>query len=182
MATRKKKKVEAAEKLEAAVIEETVEDQVDADAQAVAEITAETEAEPDDKKESDGDDKPEGDDKGEAKLEPKFSQAEGQRFVDEFGEIGAVWFVEGITFEQAQERQLSQLKDRLDDLLTENIALKSRIEAADFGESEGVEFSNAPADTGDNADIFEAHKKHLPRAAAAFATRFEVDRNNNGRG
>ena len=198
MAARKRKKP-AADQLESATIEAPIEDQVvedqiaedqiedqdadqvdvDGSAEVVEEIVADTEAAKDDKKD-------EKDEKGEKpadepELKPKFTQAEGERFVSEFGEIGATWFVEGITFEQAQERQLSQLKETLEQLKEENAELRQRVGAAEFGESEGVEFSNAPADLGNNAAIFESHAKHLPRAAAAFATRFEVDRNGNGR-
>ena len=202
MAARKRKKP-AAEKFESATIEAPVEDQVaehqvaedqiaedqadedqvdvDGSAEAVEEIIADAEAAKDDKKDDKKDDQAEKAPADDVKLKPKFTQAEGERFVAEFGEIGASWFVEGISFEQAQERQLSQLKETLDQLKEENAELRQRLGAAEFGEADGVEFSNAPAELGNNAAIFESHSKHLPRAAAAFATRFEVERNGNGR-
>ena len=187
MAAKKRRAKAASDKLDAAVAEEAVEDQVEekiadqldepaddqesADAEAVDEIIAETEPESADEK----------GDEPEAQLKPKFDQAEGKRFVAEFGEIGAVWFVEGITFEQAQERQLSQLKSRLDDLLAENEKLKSQVSAVEFGEGDPLEFSASAIGEDDNSAIRSDFERVIPRAAAAFATRFEVDRNGNGK-
>ena len=186
MATRKSKKSAAAEKLDAVVVDEPLADeatdqvdadQVAADEAAVAEIADETAPEADDQADDQAAEKPEAD----VKLEPKFSQDEGRRFVAEFGEIGAVWFVEGLTFEQAQDRHLSQLKGRLDELLAENEKLKGRVDAAEFGENEPVEFSAAAVgDDLERSAIRSDYEKKLPRAAAAFATRFDVSRNGNG--
>ena len=194
MPARKKKaskKPEIGDKLEAAVVEETVEqvDQVEAieepatdDQAAVEEIIAETVDQAKDKPADDAKDEKPADEKDDVKLEPKFSQSEGQKFVREFGDIGAVWFVEGITFEEGQQRQLSQLQTELAALRDENEQLRQRVSAVEICEADGVEFSAAPQNEETaNSQLFNDYQSKLPTAAAAFATRFEVARNNNGR-
>jgi len=57
----------------------------------------------------------------------------GQRFLDTFGEQGALWFAEGITFEEAEKRYLAAIK-------AENEELKQRLSLVDRGEKEPAEF------------------------------------------
>lgn len=77
-----------------------------------------------------------------AALTPELSA--GKRFIEAFGEKGAVWFVEGKTFEdchvlhsQSQQEQITALSDKVSDLETR---LAAATRAA--GESEPLDFQS----------------------------------------
>ena len=63
----------------------------------------------------------------------------GQRFVDAFGDRGARWFVEGLSFEDAQTRYVAELEAEIEEL-------KQQLSAVDRGEDEPAEFSDAEPD------------------------------------
>lgn len=64
----------------------------------------------------------------EAPVQPavQMSENNGKRFLDAFGDKGGVWFAQGMTFEQAQEQYVKELK-------AENDALKARVGTTDRG-------------------------------------------------
>lgn len=65
-------------------------------------------------------------------------KAEGQRFIEAFGNDGAVWFAQGLTFEDAQTQFVKTLRE-------ENESLKQRLSGAgqSLGEEDALEFSEA---------------------------------------
>ena len=71
----------------------------------------------------------------------------GRQFMTEFGEQGAVWFVEGLTLDQARTKFASSLKDRTKALESENADLKAKLADAQTklslkrGETTPVSFS-----------------------------------------
>jgi len=60
-------------------------------------------------------------------------RAECKRFVDAFGEKGGVWYAEGLSFDEARERESAELKARVAEL-------EGRLAAVDRGEEEPAEF------------------------------------------
>lgn len=92
----------------------------------------------------DGDEQPQPQQAGEAdadEQEPQLSEgpAECKRYVEAFGAQGGVWYAEGLSFEQAQQRQSEALK-------AENVELRRRLAAAgaDLGEADPLEFQPQP--------------------------------------
>ena len=73
------------------------------------------------------------DEPAEPATEELSAEAEGQRFLDAFGDKGGVWFAQGKSFEQATALHLKTMED-------ENAELRQRLDAADVdrGESEPV--------------------------------------------
>lgn len=51
----------------------------------------------------------------------------GQRYLDAFGEQGAVWFVQGLSFEEAQTKFAAATSERIKALQTENATLKTAV-------------------------------------------------------
>ena len=87
-------------------------------AEVPVEETAETEETPESDKDKDS--------------ELSNPRAECKRFADAFGDSGPVWYAEGLTFEDAQKRQLAELR-------AENADLRKRLSAGDLsGEAEPV--------------------------------------------
>lgn len=66
-------------------------------------------------------------------------RAEAKRFREAFGDKGAVWFAEGLDFEQARARQLSELRTENEQLKTQLGEVKKKLSAAG-GEQTPVEF------------------------------------------
>ena len=56
-----------------------------------------------------------------------------------FGQQGAVWFVEGKSWDEAQKFYTDSLK-------AENEALKTKLKGVEFGQKEGVSFAPAEGD------------------------------------
>jgi hypothetical protein len=63
-------------------------------------------------------------------------KAEGLRFLERFGEQGAVWFVNGLTFDEARDKYEAQLLEQIEEL-------RSRLSAVPQGEAEPASFSEA---------------------------------------
>jgi hypothetical protein len=61
---------------------------------------------------------------------------DGKRFLEKFGEAGAVWFVNGLTFDQARDEYEKKLQERIEELETKLAALP-------VGESEPASYSEA---------------------------------------
>ena len=57
---------------------------------------------------------------------PEF-RAEGKRYLDAFGESGAVWFAQGKTFEEARELHTARLKSENERLAKENAELQKKV-------------------------------------------------------
>jgi hypothetical protein len=107
--------------------EEEGEDIVDPDPEPEAgEDDTEQEAE-------EGTPEPDGEGGGEEALQ---DAAPGKLFLDAFGDIGGRWFIEGLSFEQAQARYIEMLKE-------ENAGLKARVSEGGDGE-DPLSFSDAP--------------------------------------
>ncbi len=66
-------------------------------------------------------------------------RAEAKRFRTHFGDKGAVWFSEGLTFEEAQARQTSEMSASVKTLTDENVELKKKLALAQ-GEQGPVSF------------------------------------------
>jgi len=69
-------------------------------------------------------------------------RAEAKRFRESFGDKGAVWFAEGLTYEEARAKQLSELTASVKTLTEENAKLKKNLNLAQ-GEQEPVSFDEA---------------------------------------
>lgn len=61
---------------------------------------------------------------------------EGKRFVEKFGDIGAVWFVDGLSFDEARDKYEEDLVRQIEDL-------KSKLAVQTSGESEPASYSEA---------------------------------------
>lgn len=67
--------------------------------------------------------------------EANSNRAEAQRFKAAFGDQGAVWYADGLTFEQAQQKQNSALSDRLaavETRLNASAAITGEVKPAGF--------------------------------------------------
>lgn len=73
-------------------------------------------------------------------------RSEAKRFRESFGDKGAVWFAEGLTFDEARARELAELKADKERLSKEVGELKSKLAAAGQGEKDPVSF-NADGET-----------------------------------
>lgn len=77
------------------------------------------------------------------------------RFIAEFGNDGAQWFADGLSFEDATELHNQNIKQQRDELLEEVAELKAKLATLDRGEDEPLEFSSAP-----KAEELEKAKQH----------------------
>jgi len=78
-----------------------------------------------------------------AASELSAGQQEAQRFVNAFGDKGAVWFAEGKSFEEARSLQLSGLQASNEKLSEEVVGLKKKLALpGKDGEDEAVEFTS----------------------------------------
>lgn len=100
------------------------------ESQAVDEVTvAETE-------EPQADEAPEAVDAEEPKEELTRSLEEGKRFLSKFGEIGAVWFIDGMTFDEARDKFEAMLQERIGEL-------ESKLATVPSGEAAPASYSEA---------------------------------------
>lgn len=68
---------------------------------------------------------------------------EAKRFVDAFGDRGAVWFAEGLSFEDARTRETKELREANESLTKELSGLKTKLSLpGNEGESEAVELTS----------------------------------------
>lgn len=69
----------------------------------------------------------------------------GKRFLEAFGDKGGVWFAEGLSFEQAQERYVGDLKAERDALTKECAELKTKLAAVATAGAAAPVAPSAPA-------------------------------------
>ena len=159
-------------------IKETDADQVDeetaeaVDDTAIDETDEAAEAEP--TAEADADAEAVDNESSEPAEAAALSLADGQRYLERFGEAGAVWFVEGKTFGECIDLHIEGLESELEHLRDEKGELRQRVAAVDRGEDDPLGFSAAPssADAETKARIDELEKQHGSKSEAAFANRF----------
>ncbi len=72
---------------------------------------------------------------------PQQQEADGKAFLAAFGADGAVWFVEGKSFQECVGLYSAKQKAEIERLSEENQKLKQRISGAQLGESEPIQFS-----------------------------------------
>jgi hypothetical protein len=102
-------------------------------------------------------------------------RGECARFISNFGPDGGLWFAEGLSFEEAQDRHMSGVIQERDDLREEIEALKSQLAAVSRGEADALEFTVAHGDdNGERVSRINGYRSQVGSlGAAAFAARFE---------
>jgi len=104
----------------------------DADSQAVQPDADQPETP--EETEADGDAEPTPDSEAQAR------KAEGQKFIEAFGEtLGAKYFALGLTFDQARDRYTADLEQRVSDLEAAKAEAEQRLASIDRGEDEPAE-------------------------------------------
>lgn len=74
-----------------------------------------------------------------------LSQADGQRFVELFGQQGAIWFIEGKTEAECFSLHVETLQAEVASLSEENQKLHALVDSAETGEEAPLAFSNGQA-------------------------------------
>lgn len=97
-------------------------------------------------------DKPQPGDPAQPAAEPPAAestaqQSAGQRFVDAFGQQGAVWFVEGKNFDECWALSSKQKDERIAQLEAKLVEIEKRLAAATAGEGSPVSFSDTESKT-----------------------------------
>ena len=87
--------------------------------------------------EEDGEEEPKKDD--EEASQNAGSRAEVKRYLTAFGPDGATWYAEGLTFEQAKDKQVEKLTARV-------AAMEATLKAVNRGEAEPVQFQSGDKD------------------------------------
>lgn len=138
-----------------------------------------TEALSDEDEDEDEDDASEESDSDEDGSSSELSQAdpraECSRFIQSFGADGGLWFAEGLSFAEAQDRHMAGVIQERDSLREENETLRTKLAAVSRGEGEALEFSVAPGgEDSERVARINGYKDQLGSlGAAAFAARFE---------
>lgn len=150
--------------------------------EVVGDALADDEGDDDADDEGDEDADDEGDEEVEASetsAATSLNQADGKLFVEKFGERGALWFVDGKSYDECVELFVAGMTEELDILRVENAELRQRVDAVDRGEDDALGFSAAPssADNERRAKFNEYQKQLGSPSAAAFAARFETNDN-----
>lgn len=102
-----------------------------------------------------------------------LNQSTGKRFVELFGNQGALWFIDGKTEEECFALHTQQLAEQLHALKEENETLRNNV-GVDRGEDAPLAFSNADVpQTEFNNRIKNYKDKNLTDTAAFFAARFD---------
>ena len=109
-------------------------------------------------------------------AEAQLSAAEGKRFVELFGDQGALWFIEGKSEAECYALQIAQLKEDNASLAEEAGRLRELAHANAEGEANPVSFSEGvtPEDA-ERLALVEKYKKNGVNNdfVAGFAARFE---------
>jgi len=103
--------------------------------------------------------------------------ADGQKFLNAFGDQGGVWFAQGKTFEEAQQLYLADIGEENKRLKAENEKLRGHVTALG-GEAEPVSFEAAPADEAQAAQVRGLALKIGPKLAR-FAASMKLAGSNN---
>ena len=102
-----------------------------------------------------------------------LNQSTGKRFVELFGNQGAIWFIDGKTEKQCFALHTQQLAEQLHALKEENETLRNNV-GVDRGEDAPLAFSNADVpQTELNNRIKNYKEKNMTDTAAFFAARFD---------
>lgn len=102
-----------------------------------------------------------------------LNQSTGKRFVELFGNQGAIWFIDGKTEEECFALHTQQLAEQLHALKEENETLRNNV-GVDRGEDAPLAFSNADVpQTELNNRIKNYKDKNMTDTAAFFAARFD---------
>lgn len=95
-------------------------------------------------------------------------RSEAKRFHEAFGTKGAVWFAEGLSFEEARARELAELKAEMEQLAKDKIELQKKLAAAGQGEASPVSFN--ATDEGARGGKGFASKLRLSGGAQAMSS------------
>ena len=98
----------------------------------------------------------------------------GARFIELFGERGAVWFIEGKTELECFELEVNELRQQVITLGDENAQLSAAVKVFDRGEDEALTFSAAPSEQSEFSEKVNGYKRqNLNSAASYFAAKFD---------